>query len=545
MNPASGDLGELIDLYLSGRASDQQVDVLTERMRSDEAARELYVEMADTHAQLAVDETLHASSVKTEASATSSRHKRRSASSVSRTMVGILVSLAAALLVALGLGVGRWMNPSPGEAEHPRPSMGVASSDPTSEESDDGVAVLTHVVDARWPGDDPPHAGRILSPGTLKLASGLIEIEFYNGVQLLVEGPADLEIQSVASVVCREGKLRSHVPPNATGFSVLTPKFELVDLGTEFAVDVSSDGRSDVHVFEGEVELYLADGKREPSHKEVLLGGNAMLWSAEGKKTPRAAIPESFTSFAAIRDREQSASEKRFENWRRRNEQMRNDPRVVAHYDFQAEDAILPDGSVSEAHGTIVGCEWTTGRWPGKQALEFKRPGDRVRIDVPGKFDSLTIAAWVRVDALPSRLQSLLLTDGFEVGHLHWQIGGPRGDLRISARISQADHRNARYVSPPVFTPRQLGVWNHVCSTYDRATQTVTHSFNGRRVFSKPFRVDQPIQIGMAEIGNWVVPKRPKSLAIRNFVGRMDELTIWNASLDEREIVDVYEASRP
>jgi len=545
MNPSSEDLRELIDLYLSGRASDEQVDVLTELMRSDETARGLYVEMADTHAQLAVDETLLVSSVKTEASSTSLNRKRGSTSSVPWTMVGVLVSLAAALLVALGLGGGQLMNLSPGQVEHARESMNVASDFSISEESDDGVAVMTHAVDARWPGDDPPRAGSILSPGELKLAGGLIELEFYNGVQLLVEGPADMEIRSVASVFCREGKLRTHVPPHATGFSVLTPKFELVDLGTDFAVDVASDGRSDVHVFEGEVELYLADGSRKPSHKEVLLGGDAMAWSIEGKKTARAAAPEAFTSFETIRDRELSASEKRFESWRKRNGELRDDPRVLTQYDFQSNDLILVDGGEAKAHGIIVGCEWTSGRWPGKRALEFKRPGDRVRIDVPGEFDSLTIAAWVRVDALPSRLQSLLLADGFEAGRLHWQISGPRGDLRISARISQADHRNARYVSPPVFTPRQLGVWNHVCSTYDRATQTVTHSFNGRRVFSKPLRVDQPIQIGMAEIGNWVVPERPKSLAIRNFIGRMDELTIWNCALDEREIADIYEASRP
>ena len=133
--------------------------------------------------------------------------------------------------------------------------------------------MLTHAVDVEWSAEDPPHAGSILSPGALKLSGGLIEIEFYNGVRLIVEGPADVGIVSVTSVICREGKLRSLVPPNATGFSVLTPRFEVVDLGTEFAVDVASDGRSDVHVFDGEVELYSPDGKREVGEKQVLLGG--------------------------------------------------------------------------------------------------------------------------------------------------------------------------------------------------------------------------------------------------------------------------------
>ena len=101
-----------------------------------------------------------------------------------------------------------------------------------------------------------------------------------------------------------------------------------------------------------------------------------------------------------------------------------DDPRIVARYDFDSSDTesnerVLIDASTSAKHGTIVGCEWATGRWPDKRALEFKRPGDRVRIDVPGEFDALTVAAWVRVDALPARHQALVLTHGHQVGHLH------------------------------------------------------------------------------------------------------------------------------
>ncbi len=186
----------------------------------------------------------------------------------------------------------------------------------------------------------------------MKLAHGVIHVEFYNGVQLLVEGPADVEIRSVASVVCRQGRLRSFVPPNATGFSVLTPKFELVDLGTEFAVDVASVGRSDVHVFDGEVELYSPDGKRKPDHKQLLLGGDAMVWSTEGTTTPRcAAEPESFTSFEAVRNREQTLSHQSFENWQRWNQSLRDDPRVVTRYDFQKDGAALIDSGTANAHG--------------------------------------------------------------------------------------------------------------------------------------------------------------------------------------------------
>ena len=535
-------LDQLLARLVDGDATANDIVALEALLDGSADAQRRYVHYLDLHQELLARESDGLQPDLLERSSGESHDTTRS--SVPRTKVAVLFALAAALLVAVGLGIGRWMSLPSGDDWVAHQGVDISRSAQTAEESDDGVAVLTHAVDAEWLSDDPPHTGSILSPGRLKLSHGLIQVEFYNGVQLLVEGPADLEIQSVASVICREGRLRSRVPLNATGFTVLTPKFELVDLGTEFAVDVASDGRSDVHVFDGEVELYLPDGKRKPDDRRVLLGGDAMAWSTEGTKTSRAAAPEAFTSFEAIRLQEQMASDLRFENWQQWNSSLRDDPRLVSRYDFQSNGATLIDSSATQAHGTIIGCEWTSGRWPEKRALEFKRPGDRVRIDVPGRFDSLTISAWVRVDALPSRRQSLLLTDGYEVSRLHWQIG-PEGELRIGSRGLSTTRHSGGYASPPVFTPRQVGVWNLVCSTYDRTTRTVTHWFNGSPVFTRSLEVEQPIRIGTAEIGNWGIPLKPERRAIRNFVGRIDELTIWNTALGKDEITDLYHSSRP
>ena len=183
--------------------------------------------------------------------------------------------------------------------------------------------------------------------------------------------------------------------------------------------------------------------------------------------------------------------------------------------------------------------------------MEFKRPGDRVRVHIPGEYDSLTLSAWVRLDALPPRRQALLLADANEVGRLHWQIG-PKGELRISSRIqpqaNQATSQKIRhkgYGSPRLFVPKQVGVWNCVCTTYDRKSQTITQWFNGRQVGTHRLTTDQPIRIGFAEIGNWAITDKPGLRAVRNFVGRMDELTIWNTALDEQEIADLYRRSLP
>src|SRR6059058_2486386 len=66
--------------------------------------------------------------------------------------------------------------------------------------------------------------------------------------------------------------------------------------------------------------------------------------------------------------------------------------------------------------------QWVEGRWPDKHALEFRSVSDRVRLSVPGEFESLTLAAWVRVQGLDRQFNSLFMCDGFKAETLHWLI---------------------------------------------------------------------------------------------------------------------------
>ena len=542
-------IDKFISRLVDGDATPDDIAALELLLDGNPEAQRRYVHYLDLHQELLAKGSigLAADPHETpfgELETTTTRWGIRSAKTI------VLLGLAASILVVLGIGIARRTRSTPLITRQSNRSVQAIAN---QEEADNGVAVLTGAVNAQWLGGvsreiPPPQTGSILAPGDLKLAGGVIQIEFYNGVQLLVEGPADLEIRSVASVVCREGKLRSRVPPNATGFSVLTPKFELVDLGTEFAIDVAGDGRSDVHVFDGEVEIYSPDGLRQANGRQVLLGGDAMQWSNEGTTATTAASPQSFASFETVRQQKQTLAGQRFAKWRRWNEGLLQDHRVAVRYDFEDDGGTLFDRGTAKADGTIVGCGWTSGRWPEKRGLEFRRPGDRVRIDVPGQYDQLTLSMWLRMDALPGRTQSLLLTDGYEVGRVHWQVSAA-GELRLGLRLpsSSKKMRTSGYGSPTLFTPRSIGTWNFVCTVYDRSSQEVRHFLNGRLMSRESMVFDQPIQIGMAEIGNWGLPLNPESpnYVIRNFVGRMDELTIWNTALDEREIASIYGDSHP
>lgn len=99
-----------------------------------------------------------------------------------------------------------------------------------------------------------------LSPGMLRLESGTAAITFNSGATALVEGPAELSVESVNRLFLKSGRLAADVPPQATGFTVNTPRLNAVDLGTRFGISVDEEGNSELHVMEGEVAASRTSG---------------------------------------------------------------------------------------------------------------------------------------------------------------------------------------------------------------------------------------------------------------------------------------------
>ena len=54
------------------------------------------------------------------------------------------------------------------------------------------------------------------------------------------------------------GSLAAEVPPEVSGFTVVTPSAEVKDIGTRFAVALLDTGRTELEVFEGEVQAKSA-----------------------------------------------------------------------------------------------------------------------------------------------------------------------------------------------------------------------------------------------------------------------------------------------
>src|SRR5262249_27591228 len=139
--------------------------------------------------------------------------------------------------------------------------------------------------------------------------------------------------------------------------------------------------------------------------------------------------PASFLSVAEMAARAEAATKQRQAEWADAGRALRADPSLLVYYTFQDDPRTsrtlrATAGAKAKAHnGAVVGCAWVTGRWPGRDGLEFKRVSDRVRLTVPGEFESMTLAAWVRPDALPNQNNALMMVDGWKPGGVHWQIG--------------------------------------------------------------------------------------------------------------------------
>jgi hypothetical protein len=120
----------------------------------------------------------------------------------------------------------------------------------------DSVAVIVRSTGARWESGNgrDPREGDLLPKGRLRVREGRVILSMLNGVTVIVEGPADFELVSIDRIACYSGKLRARVPEGAEGFVISGPGSAVVDMGTEFGVNVKSDGKSRGKVFEGEVE---------------------------------------------------------------------------------------------------------------------------------------------------------------------------------------------------------------------------------------------------------------------------------------------------
>ena len=110
-------------------------------------------------------------------------------------------------------------------------------------------------------------------------------------------------------------------------------------------------------------------------------------------------------------------------------------------------------------------------------------------------------------------------------------------------------------VSGPAVSNMDFGRWLFLATTYDAITGTVTHYRDGQQIGQGKFAHRLGAVLGPVEFGNWgadgTTPDNEWTRAqlpnqrTRNFVGRLDELSILARVLPPAEIARLYEVGKP
>lgn len=459
-----------------------------------------------------------------------------------------LISIAALFLVGFFLIVEIRNNPAdPDAPKVVRSKTGDSSSTVAVQEVIvDTVAVLTKSVGIVW--DDSakfrPDLGETLEPCNLKIAKGLVQIEFLQGATVVLEGPVEFSIRNPNEGDLTNGKLRAIVPKVATGFTISVPNGRVIDLGTDFGLNVHSGGSTELFVYSGKV---VYEGKTESSENinRELSSGESIFVDPYGNANWVEMPTEPFISAADLAFRSMEESQRRHADWIDLSNTISSDPKTLLYFSFDNQSPwsrTLRNESVSNnsaQNGAIVGCNWSEGRWSGKGALSFKRKNDRVRLQLPNHLDSATFFTWVKIDSLANSISPIFCCDPKTIGSTCWSVN-KNGQIVLRTRTAKG---NLFYESAVAFQAEKLGRWAHVATTYSADTRMITHYVNGR-----PFSREKVSDLVVLRFPNAMlghsnpVPGSKSGVALK---GSIDEFGIFAGVYDETEIRRLYEIGRP
>lgn len=188
-----------------------------------------------------------------------------------RSKAGVIGSIAALLFFAAVLGLLLIVGNTP-----------TTSTDPTPRLSQAIVATLTAEHDAQWerrPGEDLYAGQRFM------LTQGFAEITTRRGAVAILQAPTEIEFtDSDNAIRLHRGKLFGRcLTPASKGMVVHTPNAQIVDLGTEFGLDLAAEGTLQAHVLDGEVTLAPITGNGV-GPAIMLEGGDALQVSKDASE---------------------------------------------------------------------------------------------------------------------------------------------------------------------------------------------------------------------------------------------------------------------
>jgi len=547
--PKDDRLESLLDAYFEGDPLDADaLGELDEALVGSEDARRRFWERAEVDAKLEAWGRHKRGEATVPADAGSARPWWRQWPAVA--------GWAAAVVLLVSLLMQHRQDREPGDLAEEPPSEHSAprSQGPAGAHSGYPVAFLSQLAEVEAP--VRYLAGQSVGADEeIRIGSGLLELVFYSGARVIVEGPARVVPRSDLEIEVLEGGVQADVPESAIGFRMVLPDGVVTDFGTSFDVKVEGDRTSRIQVIEGEIEmaahLSSSGARRLTAGEAVAVDDAGALEDIDFRPMD---VGESLSALAA---RESRVGMQR---WREYAARLDRDQSVVVHFSLLPEergaDVVLnhAESLRPPRSGTVISASWAEGRWEAKPALAFRRPSDRVRVDIPGEFEQATFVTWARVDGLPREYNGLFFSEYGIDGEVHWQFSEDgRYYFGVRPEDSPAVSQFHRAFSEPVISPWAFGSWRMLATTYDSRTREVVHYVDAAEVSRTTLEDSIPLRFGRATLGNFFDPLAEEhsshpgigtEWSFRNWTGAIDEFILFSRVVPVEELVRIHEAGR-
>jgi hypothetical protein len=405
----------------------------------------------------------------------------------------------------------------------------------------------------RWEPADGPHPadGDVLAAGRLRFRSGLVTLSMLNGVVLTVEGPADLELVAIDRVFCRRGRLRTRVPEGAEGFVVAGPGSAVVDLGTEFALDVGPDGKARVTVIAGEVEGAVLSAAGIPQHSQRMESNRSFEINPRSGQiaavaaSKRIVAPADLVAPPLVLDPAYAdailAS------------------RPTGYWRFETLEGRMVPNAISGRHALRVigpiglsdpGSDPEANRTARFQAGE---PGQLLEMDgtwAPAGDPGYAVELWFVTEAISHAALASLLepTDPSHVKHqfiteltaLTRQTLHPPAAVRFLHRWPPDSAGGVNVYTEVHYVPYR---WHHLVAQTD--VERMELYLDGTLAESVPISRDRASQPGLLLLGRLSKVPNDHWCLSRPFVGQMDEVAIYDHPLSADEVRDHFRLAAP
>ncbi len=512
------ELQSLLMEMTEGELSPQQRHRLAEVMRQHPAAKQQYLEYCQVHTMLAWEHgVLGDLQLPNTPEPSSDSFSSWKPLATTPSLVRVAALVAGVILFA---GVILWSQ----------------SGAPSKMKPGEKVASLTRSVAANLKlfgaSSDFSNGGDVRT-GSYQLDDGLVQITFESGVEVVIEAPASFEIHGPDFMILNKGRLAANVTAEGVGFTVETPDAEVVDYGTEFAIEVVDQRSSEVHVFKGEVQVQpkqqdsAIDPVRLVTNQATRIDHSTFIplgISVDDQRFLRSLDEPSLTYSGKVREL-----------------------LPLAYYRMGVIDDGLTLKDTAKGHRNTASVVKGDAR---RQPFAPGRIGSSLRLDgprmggyaqIPSRLElpttEFTVMAWIRTQTLPR--DAVLVSDKDLLGDETFRFGivGDHGLLGLQL----ANANSERLLQIVDSSPLPLEDWTHVAVV--KTTEGLRLYRNGALVSSEPLNGFQALPHNRFSIGG--IPKeaggKKRNRRSGFWHGRIDELAFFGSALTSEQIENLFQ----